>query len=107
DGRSYIVAVANGTTFGHGMKIAPQADIRDGLFDVVLVEGVSRAKVLAALNRVYTGSHLSHPNVRSAQARKVEVTGGTSPLPMELDGELAYGRNLAFEVRPGLLHLLA
>src|SRR5699024_3582932 len=48
DGRSYIVAVANGSTFGHGMKIAPQAEVRDGLFDVVLVEGVSRVKVLSA-----------------------------------------------------------
>src|SRR5690606_19403648 len=75
DGRSYIVAVANGTTFGHGMKVAPHADVRDGLFDVVLVEGTSRARVLAALNRVYNGSHLTHPNVRWARAKKVEVSG--------------------------------
>lgn len=107
DGRSYIVAVANGTTFGHGMKIAPNAEVRDGLFDVVLVEGVSRPRILAALNQVYSGKHLSHPNVRSARARTVEVAGSAAVLPMELDGELARGRALTFEVRPGLLHLLA
>ena len=107
EGRSYIVAVANGTTFGHGMKIAPQALVRDGLFDVVLVEGVSRIKVLAALNQVYAGSHLSHPNVRWAQARQVDITSSGRPLPMELDGEVAHGQTLRFEVRPGLLHLLA
>ena len=107
DGRSYVIAIANGTTFGHGMKIAPQAQVRDGLFDVVLVEGVSRLKVLSALNQVYAGTHLSHPNVRWAQARKVEIAGGGLPMPMELDGELAHGQELRFEVRPGLLHLLA
>lgn len=106
EGRSYIVAVANGTTFGHGMKIAPGAQVRDGLFDVVLVEGVSRLTVLAALNRVYSGSHLTHPNVRWAQARTVDVVSRGRPLPMELDGELSHGQNLHFEVRPGLLPLL-
>jgi YegS/Rv2252/BmrU family lipid kinase len=106
DGRSYVIAIANGTTFGHGMKIAPKAETTDGLFDVVLVEGVSRIKVLAALNQVFSGSHLSHPNVRYAQARRVEISGGAQPFPMELDGELAQGAVLTFEVKPGLLQLL-
>jgi YegS/Rv2252/BmrU family lipid kinase len=30
DGQTYLVAVANGTTFGHGMKVAPQARVDDG-----------------------------------------------------------------------------
>jgi diacylglycerol kinase (ATP) len=49
DGRAYLVTVANGSTFGHGMQIAPNAKTDDGLFDVVLVEGVSRPRILAAL----------------------------------------------------------
>ena len=69
DGRAYIVAIANGTTFGHGMKIAPNAQQRDGLFDVILVEGVSRLRILAALQRVYAGTHLTHPAVRVGACR--------------------------------------
>lgn len=107
DGRAYLVAVANGTTFARGMKIAPQAQVRDGLFDVVLVKGASRASILAALYQVYLGRHLTHPAVRFARARQVDVSSEGREIGLELDGEHAAGRELSFEVRPGMLPLLA
>lgn len=107
DGAAYLVAVANGTTFGHGMKIAPQAQTDDGLFDVVLVEGVSRPVILSALYRVYNGSHLTHPAVRFAKAGEVHIQGERGAVPLDLDGEAAAGRDLTFRVQPGLLHILS
>ncbi|HVU11920.1 MAG TPA: diacylglycerol kinase family protein [Phototrophicaceae bacterium] len=107
DGTAYIVAVANGTTFGHGMKIAPNAQPRDGLFDVVLVEGVSRLTILAALQRVYSGTHLTHPAVRSARAAQVQIRSPQGSLGIELDGEPLRADNLTFSVQPGLLQILA
>src|SRR5690606_21513719 len=107
DGRAYLVAVANGTTFGRGMKIAPQAQVCDGLFDVVLVEGASRATILSALYQVYLGTHLTHPAVRSARAGRVDVSSEGRVIGMELDGEPAAGRELSFQVRPGMLPLLS
>jgi len=106
DGPAYLVAVANGTTFGHGMKIAPYAQTDDGLFDVVLVEGVSRPVILSALYRVYNGSHLTHPAVRFGQARDVRIQGSAA-VGLDLDGEHATGCDLTFSVRPGLLHILS
>ncbi len=107
EGTAYIVAVANGTTFGHGMKIAPNAQPRDGLFDVVLVEGVSRLTILAALQRVYSGTHLTHPAVRSARAAQVQIRSPQGSLGIELDGEPLRADNLTFSVQPGLLQILA
>lgn len=107
DGAAYLVAVANGTTFGHGMKIAPNAQTNDGLFDVVLVEGVSRPVILSALYRVYNGSHLTHPCVRFGQAKEVHIQGERGAVALDLDGEHAVGRDLSFKVRPGLLHILS
>jgi diacylglycerol kinase (ATP) len=107
DGAAYLVAVANGTTFGHGMKIAPNAQTDDGLFDVVLVEGVSRPVILSALYRVYNGSHLTHPAVRFGKAKEVHIQGERGAVALDLDGEHASGRDLSFKVRPGLLHLLS
>lgn len=106
EGTSYMVAIANGTTFGNGMKIAPGARIRDGLFDVVLVEGASRPAILTALWQVYTGSHLRHPNVRFARAARVDIRSETDVIGMEFDGEVTGGRELTFEVKPGLLQML-
>ncbi len=106
DGPAYLVAVANGTTFGHGMKIAPQAITNDGLFDVVLVEGVAKARILAALYQVYDGSHLTHPAVRVGKAKQVDIHA-SSVVSLDLDGEHSAGRNLRFQVQPGLLHMLS
>ncbi len=107
EGSAYIVAIANGSTFASGMKIAPHAQIRDGLFDVVLVRGANVGSLLAALPRVYRGTHLTHPAVRYGRAREVRVIGEGSPVGVELDGEVAMGRDLTFRVQPGLLHLLS
>lgn len=108
EGRAYAAAVANGTTFGHGMKIAPDAKFRDGLFDVVLVEGVSRFTVLTALQRVYRATHLSHPAVRSARASEVRIESPHgAALDLELDGEHTAGRSLTFRMHPGLLDILS
>jgi YegS/Rv2252/BmrU family lipid kinase len=106
EGKAYAVAIANGTTFGHGMKIAPNALQRDGLFDVVLIKGVSRLEILAAFQRVYSGTHLTHPAVQSAQAAEVKIRSPKAALGLELDGEAASGGDLTFRVQPGLLKIL-
>lgn len=104
EGSTYLLAVANGSTFGHGMKIAPQATTDDGLFDVVLVKGVSRPRILAALRRVYDGSHLTHPAVQFQRAKEVRIQGAVS---LDLDGEHADAHDMTFSIRPGLLKILS
>jgi diacylglycerol kinase (ATP) len=107
EGKAYLVAVANGSTFGHGMRIAPNAQSNDGVFDVVLVKGVSRPTILSALYRVYDASHLTHPAVQHAQARDVQITGLSGRVGLDLDGEYASGQHINFSLRPGLLHMLS
>ena len=105
DGSAYVVAVANGTTFGRGMAVAPQASMADGLFDVVLVEAMSRAKALYTLSKVYSGEHLSVSGVQHRRAARVEIVGG-GPLDLDLDGEYTTGQRLEFSVLPGFLRAL-
>jgi YegS/Rv2252/BmrU family lipid kinase len=107
DGPAYIVAVANGQMFGHGMRIAPNAAYDDGLFDVVLVEGMPRLRILSALNTVYSGTHLKRSDVHCKRARVVEVESHEGALGLELDGESAAGRHMRFEVMPQALSVLA
>lgn len=107
DNRAYLLAVANGTTFGHGMKIAPNAQQDDGLFDVLVIDDIPRVRVLAALKRVYDGSHLTHPAVHHMRAAQVQVHSPAGNIGIEFDGEYAAGRDLTFSVRPGALQVLA
>lgn len=106
EGTAFLVAVANGSTFGHGMKIAPNAQTDDGLFDVVLVRGVAKPRILAALYRVYDGSHLTHPAVQHQRAREVQIQTDDTPAALDLDGEHASGNEMKFSVLPGLIPIL-
>lgn len=107
EGQSLVTVIANGTTFGHGMKIAPNAQVDDSLFDVILVEGVSKLRALTAFGRVYTGSHLTHPKVHSKPAKHVEINSLDGELALDLDGEYMRAEQLQFEIKPHLLRLLA
>ena len=106
EGTSFAVVVANGQSFGHGMRVAPHAVVDDGLFDVVLIEGMPRLEAAMALNTIYSGAHLKRSDVHSARAQTVEVEGITGPLMLELDGETAQGNQLRFEVLKGALSTL-
>lgn len=104
EGKTLVTVVANGTTFGHGMKIAPNAVHDDGLFDVVVVESTSKLETLATLRHVYDGSHLNHPAVHHCRARQVRID--SVPLDIDIDGEYLCGQSLDFSVLPGGLQLL-
>lgn len=106
DGRTSLLAVANGTTFGHGLKIAPNARMDDGLLDVLVIKDVSRWTVLKAIRSVYAGAHLANPAIKVAQARRVEVVAPNG-VGLEADGEPARGERLTFSLLPGALQVLA
>jgi diacylglycerol kinase (ATP) len=79
DGESFtteamLVAVGNGKSYGGGMNICPQAQLNDGLFDLIILEPVSKVEFLKVFPRVYSGSHISHPKVRSMRAKKVNIS---------------------------------
>jgi YegS/Rv2252/BmrU family lipid kinase len=103
--KAYLVAVANGRFFGHGLMIAPDARADDGLFDVVIVENSPRLEVISALNTAYSGRHIKRSDVHVRQARKVEIEVG-QPFPYERDGELFISNYTRLEVRPSALEML-
>jgi diacylglycerol kinase (ATP) len=79
DGESFtteamLVAVGSGKSYGGGMNICPQAQMNDGLFDLIILEPVSKVEFLKVFSRVYSGSHITHPKVRSMRAKKVTIS---------------------------------
>jgi diacylglycerol kinase (ATP) len=65
--------VANSRYFGGGMKIAPDAKLDDGFFDVVNIGDIKTAKILLNAYKLYNGSHLELKEVKSTLAKKIEV----------------------------------
>jgi diacylglycerol kinase (ATP) len=69
-----LVAIGNGKSYGGGMNVCPQAQMNDGLFDIVILEPVSTLEFIRVFPRVYSGSHLSHPAVKTMRAEKVSIS---------------------------------
>ena len=69
----YSVAVANSGVFGGGMYLAPEAKLDDGLLDVVMVHDLPKRTYLAALPKVFTGTHVREPGVEMCQAREIAL----------------------------------
>ena len=101
------LCVANARYFGGGMKIAPDAKLTDGKFDVVGVGDLSAMKLFTSAPRVYLGSHLSMPEVSHALARKVTVRPADreKEVALEVDGELPGRLPATFQIIPGALRV--
>lgn len=101
----HMAVVANSSSFGGGMRIADGADMEDGLFDFVTVEGVSRWRLLMNFPKIYRGTHFGVPGITRRLVRRVEANASTD-VWLNIDGE-ALGRLPAvFELLPKALPFL-
>jgi diacylglycerol kinase (ATP) len=106
EGRAMFAVAANLPRFGGGMRIAPDADVADGLLDLVIVREVPRRTLLAVFPKVYAGRHLGHPAVTLVRTVRAEIAldremtmyGGGEPL-----FQVAPGRPVVVETVPGAL----
>ncbi|HVS00520.1 MAG TPA: diacylglycerol kinase family protein [Thermoanaerobaculia bacterium] len=106
EGEVFLLAFANGRAFGKGMKIAPRADVADGLADVVLIRPMPRWQIPLRMPRVFLGTHLEKPHVIWRRARQVRFEPAGPLPPFEVDGELIPSGPAVFEVLPGALRFL-
>lgn len=101
------LVIANARYFGGGMKIAPDAKLTDGKFDVIGVGDLGAMKIFTSAPRVYFGSHLSLPQVSHALARKVVVRPAErgAEVDLEVDGELPGKLPATFQIIPEALRV--
>jgi diacylglycerol kinase (ATP) len=86
-GRANSIVIANGQYFGGGMRIAPDANLTDGEFEVVTLGDLGKVDLVRNVPRVYDGSHLAHPKVSVSRAQTVEVSS-PERLLLQADGEV-------------------
>ncbi len=99
--------VCNARYFGGGMKIAPNAKIDDGYLDIVNIGDINTARIVRKGYKLYNGSHLELPEVKSSKARKIEISpvDNTAVIKIETDGEAPGKLPATFEVLPKALRL--
>ena len=97
--------IANGRYFGGGLLPAPNAELDDGLFDVVVIGDLDFKTVRRHLPDLRRGTHLSLEGVTSHTAREV-LTVSTGKELLDLDGELVGRDPKRFVCIPKALDLL-
>lgn len=102
--KAVFVQVANAKYMGGGYKIAPAADISDGLLDLAIVGDLSKPDLLKTLPGVYRGKHVNHPKFRLIKARSIRIET-QRPAKVQLDGELSGTTPVTFSVLPSALML--
>lgn len=103
EGAYTIIEVANGQYIGGGMRTAPGADLRDGLFDVVYVEALSRLQILRFLPKFIAGRHLQLPTVHVRRAREVRIEAEN--MILNVDGELLPVPGAHYRILPGQVNI--
>lgn len=88
-----LFTIANGETYGGGMRICPGASNSDGFFELLLVRPVSRFVLLTIFPKVFKGNHIPHQKIDTYQAKEVKISASTSSYA---DGE--YVANLPITV---------
>jgi len=95
-----LIAVANGPSYGGGMKICPGARFDDGLLDVLILSKVSIIELIKVFPKVYSGSHISHRAVEVIKGREITVN---APAKAFADGEYISELPITIHVEPGSL----
>lgn len=95
----YNVVVANGRYVANGIPVAPQAEIGDGLLDVVLVEKRSTPELALLAAQILLGNHLTSEGVIFKQARRVEIDSKPG-MWFNADGELIGNEPATFDLLP-------
>jgi YegS/Rv2252/BmrU family lipid kinase len=101
----YFVAVANNSVYGGGMWIAPEAEIDDGLFDVVAIGEVGKLRFLRGLPDVLKGAHLGKEEVSVFRASRLEINA-SRPFPVYADGDHLTDLPVSLRVLPRSLSVI-
>ena len=99
DGRSihteaFFISIANSNQFGNNFTIAPRASLHDGLIDIVVVNKMSRLRMIGAVLkqvsngqvRLYEDKKFHHNDIHYFQTKKITIKNpGLAPL--HIDGD--------------------
>ena len=95
-----LIAVSNGRSYGGGMLVCPNANISDGLFDVMVLHPVSKMEFIKVFPRVFAGTHVSHPAVEIVRSKSVTIE---SKAVAYADGERIGQLPVSAECIPGAI----
>jgi diacylglycerol kinase (ATP) len=100
-----LVMVSNTPAFGKKFLVAPNASLQDGLLDISVYQGFSKAELMGYYAKVMDGGYSGNGKVQRYQARKLQVKSSPKLKVMADGTELGKG-TVTIKIRPGALRVI-
>jgi len=100
-----MVEVCNSRYTGTSFLIAPGAEVDDGLLDVILLNDLSRLRLLKLFPTIYTGRHIEFDEIETFKASHIKILSPCSMLAT-VDGEFRGETPIEIQCLPKALELL-
>ena len=68
------------------MRVAPRAQVDDGLFDIIIMGDLSFLESARMGRMIYKGDHIDLPRIESFRGKRLSATSGQRVL-LDVDGE--------------------
>ncbi len=105
DLETYNLVISNGRFVAGGIPVAPQAELDDGLLDIMIVPATTGPNLALLVPQVLLGMHLGSDLLVFRKATRIEIESDP-PMAFNLDGELLDEQPTAFEVQPRALEVV-
>ena len=99
-----IIEIATGQYIGGGMRVAPEAEMDDGMFDVVVVRKVPRMCIPFLLPLFMLGWHTKLGLARVMRAKRVSLRA--KGMTLNVDGKLVTADYADYELLPGAIRMM-
>lgn len=87
-----LFLISNSSSIGGFKKLAPNADVLDGLLDVLIIKKSNVTDLANIFFNVLTGDHINHANVEYFKTKHIIVKSEDKEVKIDIDGE--YGGKL-------------
>jgi YegS/Rv2252/BmrU family lipid kinase len=105
DRLTVLSSFSNSQYTGGSMRMAPDANVSDGLLDVIRAAPRGRAALLAAFARIFSGAHTELDTVWTRQVDRVDFTDPARQAVL-IDGDLFHLTPLSIDVVPRGIQLI-
>jgi YegS/Rv2252/BmrU family lipid kinase len=98
--------ISNSRYTGKDFLMAPSAKIDDGFLDVILLNKVTRARLLQCLPKIFNGTHIKMKEVETFKAKKIKIATNPTKL-LTPDGQLMGSTPIEIECLPKAIEVFA
>lgn len=100
-----MIAASNMPTYGGGMRITPDADHEDGLFDVCIIKKMTKIHFIKIFPKVYEGKHVNDEHVEIFRTAALKLDS-EYPFSVFADGEYICKLPASFKMIPKKLNFI-